>query len=268
VEVVSWRSLRPWESCAVCPARRLGLCAQLAAEDIMALAEIKRRARVVSSGSLLYRQNEPCHDYIVVLAGWVALRTVLENGSRHILDFGVPGTFLGLEPAPGALMGHSAECLTDVTVCLLPRARFDHLVSSRITICSRLAKLAAAHEARAQDHLANLSGRDAHGRVAHLMAELFFRVRRKFPPLAGDVASLPLPLEQIGQATGLTAVHVSRIFRKLREEHVLRFRKPRLEILDPDALLRLAGFEGQLASWCEGSPPPTVPARRDIAANT
>ncbi len=254
--------MRPWESCAACPARRLGLCAQLAAEDIAALAEIKRHARVVSAGSVLYRQNEPCHDYVIVLAGWVALQKVLENGSRHILDFGVPGTFLGIEPAPGAPMGHSAQCLTDVTACLLPRGRFDHLVSRRITVCSRLAELAAAHEARAQDHLANLSGRDAYGRVAHLMAELFFRVQRKFPPLAGDVASLPLSLEHIAQATGLTAVHVSRILRALREERVLHFRKPRLEILDPDALLKAAGFEGHLASWCEGSLPPSDPVER------
>ena len=259
----SWRSLRAWESCAVCPARRLGLCAQLAAEDIAALAEIKRHARVLPAGSLLYRQNEPCHDYIVVLVGWVALRIVLEEGSRHILDFAVPGTFLGLEPAPGALMGHSAECLTEVTACLLPRVRFDRLVSRSITICSRLAELATAHEARAQDHLANLSGRDAHGRVAHLMAELFFRVQRKFPPLAGEVASLPLSLEHIGQATGLTAVHVSRILRALREERVLHFRRPRLEILDPAALLKAAGFAGQLASWCEGSLPPSIPLERE-----
>ena len=159
LKAVTRRSLRPWQSCAVCPARRLGLCAQLAAEEIAALAEIKQRARVVLAGSLLYRQNEPCNDYIVILVGWVSLRIALEDGSRHILDFAVPGTFFGLEPAPGALMGHSAECLTDVTVCLLPRVRFDHLVSRSITICSRLAELATSHGARAQDHLANLSGR-------------------------------------------------------------------------------------------------------------
>jgi CRP-like cAMP-binding protein len=261
---MSLRPLRPWESCAICPARRLGLCAQLAADDITALAEIKRNVRVVSAASFLYRQGEPCHDYIIVLAGWVMLRAVLEDGSKHILDFAVPGTFLGLHPIPGALSSHSAECLTSVTACLLARARFDHLVSRNITICSRLAQLAAAHEARAQDHLANIGGRDARGRVAHLMSELFFRVQRKFPPVAGDVISVPLSLEQIGQATSLTSVHVSRVLRRLREERVLSFRKPRLEILDPDALLKAAGFEGHLESWCEGSLPRSVFAERPI----
>ena len=240
-----------WAVCSACSRGHCGPCRNQAARS-----SASRRVHCCIG------RTNPATIYIVVLVGWVALRIVLEEGSRHILDFAVPGTFLGLEPAPGALMGHSAECLTEVTACLLPRVRFDRLVSRSITICSRLAELATAHEARAQDHLANLSGRDAYGRVAHLMAELFFRVQRKFPPLAGEVASLPLSLEHIGQATGLTAVHVSRILRALREERVLHFRRPRLEILDPAALLKAAGFAGQLASWCEGSLPPSIPLER------
>src|SRR3546814_17843970 len=61
---------------------------------------------------------------------------------------------------------------------------------------------------------------------------------------------LPLTQDHIGDATGLTFVHVNRILRTLRKEGVVEFHHRRLRILDPDRLVRVAGVDHNAAmAW-------------------
>ncbi|HVX79016.1 MAG TPA: helix-turn-helix domain-containing protein [Bradyrhizobium sp.] len=83
--------------------------------------------------------------------------------------------------------------------------------------------------------------RSARERIAHLLLELYIRLRGRTPN-KGDVIRIPLTQGHIGQAVGLTGVHVSRTLRTLREQGIAQFVKQDLEILDPNALVRTAGF--------------------------
>jgi CRP-like cAMP-binding protein len=110
-------------------------------------------------------------------------------------------------------------------------------------VAKHLSHLIAMHEARAHDHLINNASRDAHGRIAHLLIELYFRQRHRLPAVPNETIDLPLTLALIGEAVGLTPVHVSRSLRRLREERVLRLHRGRLLIIDPDALIRTSGVD-------------------------
>jgi hypothetical protein len=67
---------------------------------------------------------------------------------------------------------------------------------------------------------------------------------------------LPLTQEHIGDATGLTGVHVNRVLNDLREDGIIAFRYRRLQILDPDKLVEVAGIDPQLTfSWIRKRPP-------------
>ena len=59
-------------------------------------------------------------------------------------------------------------------------------------------------------------------------------------PAEGDELPLPLTQEQIGDAIGLTAVHVNRMLRQLRLEKVLTLKGGRMTILDPARFSELA----------------------------
>ena len=229
------------KSCAACSARTMGLCAPWSLDEIGMLSEIKGHPRVWPASTDLYRQGEPCPNYLVVVDGWIGTRVMLDDGSWHMPDFALPGALLGVQPLSGSAMTHSAVCLTAVTVCPLPRQRLDDLVASNPRLALRLAHLAACREARLQDHFVNVSGRGARERVAHLLMELFHRIRHR-PPLNGDSVQLPLTLAQMGEALNLTDVHVSRMLAILRVQQVVRFHRHRLDILDAPAFTRAAGF--------------------------
>ena len=229
------------QNCAACPARTVGMCAPWSADEMTMLSGIKEHRRVVPALTDLYRQGEPCPNYLVMVEGWVGTRVMLADGSWHMPDFALPGALLGVQAMSGSAMTHSAFSLTAVTVCPLPRQRLDDLVASNPLLALRLAHLAACREARLQDHFVNVSGRGARERVAHLLMELFHRVRHR-PPSSGESVQLPLTLAHIGEALNLTEVHVSRMLGILRVQQVVHFFRHKLEILDASAFTRAAGF--------------------------
>src|SRR5207248_753797 len=91
-----------------------------------------------------------------------------------------------------------------------PRRKLDIIIETNPRLAILLCRQITANEARAHDHLANIGLRDARHRIAHLLLELYARVRGRLPAERGETIQLPLSQGQIGQALGLTYVHVCR----------------------------------------------------------
>jgi CRP/FNR family transcriptional regulator, anaerobic regulatory protein len=248
------------ETCKRCPARARGFCSEFVADDLDELAEVRLPARSLAAGTDIYRQGDTAGGYYTVLDGWVALRTTMEDGTRHILDFAVQGAFLGIVFEPASELGHTAECLTEVRLCELPRARLHAFVADRTNALGRLLHITACHEARAYDHFVNLAGRNGRDRLAHLMVELFFRVHHRLPTHIGDSVAIPLTQAHIGEAIGLTAVHVSRMFAKLRKDGMASYGKGTLTVLNPERLLHAAGAVGHAGDYGRDGPFSSAPA--------
>ena len=213
------------------------------------LASVPTPAQDFACGAELYHQGETCDYSFVVMEGWVALTVILDDGSCQILDFALPGAFLAL-PLAFAPMYHTARCLTDTRVCVYSHATLDRFMEKTPRLALDLCRLAASDEARAHDHIVNLSLRGARERVAHLLLELYVRLRGHLPERPGEITFLPLTQADIGQATGLTNVHVSRMLHGLREDGILHFATHALEVLDPEALITAAGLDHEgTAAW-------------------
>jgi CRP-like cAMP-binding protein len=236
------------DNCRTCPARPIGFCASLTADELKAVSDVRSTERKFPAGAEIYAQGEIGSDYFSVLEGWVALGVTLENGARHILDFGIPGSLLGTASSRGRMTEHSAQCITPVRVCVLPKRRFEQLGSTGPGLTARLLSMSACHETRGHDHLVNISCRNARERVANLLLELFYRLSHRLPA-RGDSIPFPLKLEHIGDALALTGVHVSRTLKLLREQGIVDLSGRKLAILDPAALSRAAGFEGPIADY-------------------
>ncbi|WP_454621928.1 Crp/Fnr family transcriptional regulator [Bradyrhizobium cenepequi] len=211
--------------------------------ELQAIVDLRGAARVLHPGAELYSQGESCNSYFIVLSSWVALSTLLSDGDCLILDFALPGAFLGLPLISRTRMYHSARCLTPVQVCAYRRPLLQDIVEHNPKLACLLCRWATFEEARTHDHLINLGLRSARERIAHLILELYVRFHGRAPARAGETLELPLTQAHIGQATGLTGVHVSRTFRTLREQGIVRLANHNVEILDPAALMRAAGLE-------------------------
>jgi hypothetical protein len=76
---------------------------------------------------------------------------------------------------------------------------------------------------------------------------------------------LPVTQQEIGDATGLTGIHVNRILRNLGKEGIVEFQRRRLRILSAEKLIAVSAIRPELAStWIDVVPP--VPADAELSS--
>ena len=236
--------------CLDCQARWDGLCKGRTPEELRVIAGYKWGDREIRTGEDLFNLGDSCDSIYNLVEGWMFLYNLFEDGRRQILHFALPGAVLGFHPARGAMMTHGVQALTDAVVCVIPRSTLVPLSKQYPELGMRLAWLISTDRSTAFDHLTSIGRRSARERIARLLLELFIRCRAQWPGSRIEEMLLPLTQEHIGDATGLTFVHVSRVLRDLRQDGIVEFHYRRLRILNPDKLIDVAGIDPQLAmSW-------------------
>lgn len=241
--------------CSICAARPKHLRGPRAFNGVRFGQERQAHVMTIKAGKDLFRQGETCDVIYSLIDGWVIHYNILEDGSRQILHFATPGDFLGYNPMPDMASGHSAQALTSVKVQTIPRAQLDGLVKDCTAVGTRMAQQLALERALAYDHLASIGRRSARERVAHLILELFVRYRARWPGHNSEVMTLPLTQQDIGDAVGLSGVHVNRILSKFKSEGILAFHYRKLHILNPDRLVDIAGFDPRIPLLWAPKPP-------------
>lgn len=129
------------------------------------------------------------------------------------------------------------EAVTDVVACPFPKNRLSQVFaeSSRLAVLFFLA-LSQCHSLVTQ-RLCNIGNLSAEARFGHFLLEMQLR-------LDPDENVLEIPLNQtlIGDALGMTSVHVSRVVSKLKSKELIEAKGSRMTIKDPDGLARLCEF--------------------------
>ena len=174
--------------------------------------------------------------------GWLLRYKILHSGSRQIIDFILPGQVFGLQ---ASLFNHSLYSVATITEASLSAIPFE-MIDSVFERSPKLAKVlfwsAACEAAILAEHLIDAARRSAYERVSHLLLELF--VRLKGAGLTDNMSfDMPLTQELIGDALGLTTVHVNRTIRSLREDKLIAIDGKVVTILDFEALSLLSDFE-------------------------
>lgn len=248
--------------CETCHARIDGLCAGHSREVLQAISGYRTSDRYLAAGQDLFRHGERCDAVYNLVDGWIYHYNLLADGRRQILGFALPGAVLGFHPGGDGEMTYGAQALTPAVVCVIPRKALQSLSSTHPEVGLRLASLISQERNLTFAHLTSIGRQTARERVAHLILELFVRFRSRWPGHRVEDMWLPLTQEHIGDATGLTGVHVNRVLGELRKDGILKFSYRRLSILDPDRLVDEAGIDPEvLRLWIQrANPAPGVDA--------
>ena len=241
---------KPWSrnagTCALCPVHERAFCQPLSGKGFEFLEGFKYGDRVVPTGSDVYSEGEEWTNVYTIVEGWVILYKLLEDGRRQITQIALPGDFIGFQPDVSGCMDHSAEALTETRLCVFPRTSLYSMFSARPELAIRLNWMFGRDVAEARERLTSLGRRSARERVAYFLLELFHRVHLRHPEPDGTDISLPLTQEHIGDSLGLTAVHVNRTLRQLRDQGLVDVRRRTLSVLDPDRLAEIAEFQPEM----------------------
>lgn len=222
-------------------AERLNDFVTLTARERDVLDKLQDRERALKRGATVFRENDRNCDLFVVERGVLMSYVVLNDGSRQILRFLFPGDLAGVSSMIYKSCPESIEALTNATVRTLERGVLTRLFEDSPRLAALLLAVNQIERVALTDRLAGLGRTSAKTRVAAILIEVRNRLRRRDSTI-GDSFTLGLTQEEIGDATGLTAVHVNRMLRQLEDEGLIAREGGRVTFRDEPALLRTANY--------------------------
>jgi CRP-like cAMP-binding protein len=222
-------------------ARKLNRLVRLDSDDIRGLEDLPLRAERVHRFDQLVREGERPDNCCLLVRGYACRYKETVGGSRQIVSFHLPGDLLDIQHLLLERADHSIEAVTDATVAWIPKAALLRLASDRPNVGKALWKDCLIDASIFREWVLNVGQRDAKARVAHMLCEFVARCEAAGLGPA-DTFELPMTQVQIGEATGLTSVHVNRTLKALDAEGAVVRDKRRFQIVDWERLCAIADF--------------------------
>ncbi|GAP35240.1 Crp/Fnr family transcriptional regulator [Piscinibacter sakaiensis] len=240
-----------FQGCLGCPLRPLPLFQSVDDEEQALIARLKQGEVLRAAGSVLLAEGEADGPLLTLLSGWAFRFKTLPDGRRQILNFLLPGDFIGLQKKLTDAATHGVEALTAVRLCTFRRDAVWTLHRERPSLGYDVTWLAAHEEALVDDNLLSVGRHSALERIASLLLQLHARARAHHPPSpcvgAGDAdTGVPFPLTQqhLADALGLSLAHTNKTLRRLVRAGLCEWTPGvRLHLPDPAALAAHAGLE-------------------------
>jgi CRP/FNR family transcriptional regulator len=221
-----------------CLAERLSHYVRLSEAESLSLATLEEQERAYRRGAVVIRENEGPKELFIVRSGWLHSSGVLGNGSRQILRFHFQGDIVGLPLLAFADSPETVTAVTDVVLAPFGRDKLGQIIADHPRLAALILGLSVAERVALADRLASIGRTSARARVGALICEIVARMRRLGAISETGYAQLPLTQEDIGDATGLTSVHVNRMMRALVEDGIIaRNGGNQIRLLDENRLI-------------------------------
>lgn len=212
----------------------------LSAEERGALLSLPFRPSHDQAGSYLIRVGDPPSHCCVLLSGSAYRHKLAGDGARQILAIHFAGDPLGLGLGLLEASEHSVQTISPCHVAHIPHRAIVDIADRFPNIARAFWRESLVEASIAREWIVSLARGSARKRVAHLICELAIRQSTRMED--GTTIDLPLTQEQVGDATGLTSVHVNRTMQEMRGAGLIRTDKRALTILEWTQLQEVGEF--------------------------
>lgn len=233
--------------------RKLGIFRTLSEEEIGLINVLAETTLDFRPGDELISQNTNYRDIYILNSGWAARERLIENGRRQIINFVLPGDFACFNACLFKRSAHAVRAITELRAARVERRQMLDLMVRHPGLALAFHWANSFEKSLLEERVASLGRRDATERTAHLILEIWHRLR------AVGLANrrefhVPLTQAQIGDATGLTQVYVNRTLRRLQRDGAIALRqgpKWRVAIVDLQSLQEMASFDKDYLHFSE-----------------
>ncbi|WP_374468343.1 Crp/Fnr family transcriptional regulator [Phenylobacterium sp.] len=181
---------------------------------VQALSGARRSFR---SGTDLVEDGEPVGESLLLLVDGQAFRhKTLPDGRRQILSFHAPGDLLDLQRL---FIGvdYSVCALSAGEVEVIPRVALQQIMADHPQVAQALWKISLVEAAIYRAWMVGMGRRTAYRRVAHLLCEVFTRLRA-VGECDGWACPFPATQTHLSDSLGLSVVHTNRVLRALQRD--------------------------------------------------
>lgn len=228
--------------CADCPLGRFDFFARTSREDMRITQKFKMGELSVDPGTPILMEGSNAPQLYTALRGMGIRYKTLENGRRQVINFVMPGDFIGLQAGVMQEMKHSVEATTHMTLCVFDRSELWGLFKNHPERGFDLTWLAAVEEHLLGESLATVGQRSAIEAVAWALLRVYRRGEATGLVTAG---TMPFPYRQqdLADALGLSLVHTNKTLKKLSERQLVTWVDGNLRVADIEELAIVAQAE-------------------------
>lgn len=222
--------------------RKLATRSRLSADDkkiLLALPVTTRRYEARRDIILEGLHNNQC---CIVLEGLLCRYKVVQNGGRQILSLHMPGDIPDLQSIHIETMDHTVGTLSPAVVGFVPHSAITNALQQSYSVSKAFWLEVLVEASILRGWTVSIGKRSAPERIAHFICE--YTTRMAAIGLSdGVTCHLPLNQPDIGDALGLSTVHINKKLRELRREGLFEIRGNRIRVFDWQSLCERADFD-------------------------
>ena len=203
-----------------------------------ALRTLDAHPRDARRGEKLLSAGEAARHTVLLHSGWAMLYRDLTDGRRQIMYFCLPGDLV--DPC-SLLLGtrdFSIAAITDVRYSRVTLKQLTTIIGQHPQLALPLLSNDARDLLLLRAHLLSVGRMSARERIAALLLELWGRLRRVDQENDGHLR-LEASQQMLADATGLSAIHVNRVLRRMEREKLVQREGRHLLVIDQEKLRQL-----------------------------
>ncbi|MCE8016264.1 Crp/Fnr family transcriptional regulator [Halomonas sp. MCCC 1A17488] len=214
----------------------------LSEEETQAIRDLPVHTMVFESNQDIVRIGDcPLHSFLV-LKGFASSYKLTTVGDRQIMALHIPGDIPDLQN----LYLKRIDCsIVSITPCTIGFFQLEDLRH----ICKRFPRISAAFWRETlvdasilREWVVNIGRRDAYTRIAHLLCEFLVRLQA-VGLVENGTFHFPITQANLADATGISAVHMSRALKALRENGLIQTSRMHLAVPDLERLKEAGEFD-------------------------
>jgi CRP-like cAMP-binding protein len=222
--------------------RKLESIADLTPEERQAVLDLPMRVEELRADQDIVRDGDRPSRCCLVLEGFGCRYKMTDEGKRQIMSFHVSGDIPDLQSLHLKVMDHSLATITRSKVGFINHEDVRGLCHRQPRIGDIFWRDTLIDAAIFRQWMIGIGRKLAYARIAHLICELFVKCQGVG---LTDGYTFPFPMTQteLGDALGLSTVHVNRTFMELRGDALIVTQGDTMTIKDWEGLKKAGEFD-------------------------
>lgn len=210
--------------------------------DIAAIKKLGCRFRELAAGEDFIRQGDYATESAIVVEGIVARYHTVASGSRQYLSLHMAGDWPDAQGLLIDRMDHSVCAMGEASLCTIPHEDLIRTFRARPNLGFAVWRETLIDAAIFREAITNNSSRSGVERLAHFLAEMYFRSERN-DLVVDKSCALPLNQTQLGEMLGMSIATVNRHLQALRKSKAADLRGGKLIVGNFAKLSSIGSFD-------------------------
>jgi CRP-like cAMP-binding protein len=215
---------------------------KLSEEERAALTALPMQEAQFEAYQDIVREGDRPSRCFALLDGFVSTYKTTLSGKRQVAAFHVPGDVPDIQSLHLKVLDNSISTVGPCRVGFVQHDAMRALFRAHPRISDIFWRASLIDAALVREWMLNTGRREAYARMAHIFCELITRLDAV--GLAPDrTCALPMTQPELGDALGITPVHVNRTLSDLRDAGLITVRSRLLRVHDWEGLVAVAEFD-------------------------